>query len=107
MNKENCALKLVDEIILVICLFLDFKKAYKSGRLKVLCYRFEFVILEFVIRKNLVRLIEVFLNVAYRKVRIGKHLTAIFPIKNSLKQGDALSPVLLILLQSTSLGWFG
>jgi hypothetical protein len=35
---------------------------------------------------NLVRLI---------KVRIGKHLSDSFPIQNGLKQGEALSPLLL------------
>jgi hypothetical protein len=29
------------------------------------------------------------------KVRIGKHLSDSFPIQNRLKQGDALSPLLL------------
>jgi hypothetical protein len=30
----------------------------------------------------------------HSKVRIGKHLSASFPIQNGLKQGDALSPLL-------------
>jgi hypothetical protein len=34
------------------------------------------------------------LNGTYSKVRIGKHLSASFPIQNGLKQGDALSPLL-------------
>jgi hypothetical protein len=34
------------------------------------------------------------LNETYSKVRIGKHLSASFPIQNGLKQGDALSPLL-------------
>jgi hypothetical protein len=33
------------------------------------------------------------LNETYSKVRIGKHLSDSFPIKNGLKQGDALSPL--------------
>jgi len=28
------------------------------------------------------------------RVRVGKHLSDMFPIRNGLKQGDALSPVL-------------
>jgi hypothetical protein len=36
------------------------------------------------------------LNETYSKVRIGKHLSDSFPIKNGLKQGDALSPLLFI-----------
>jgi hypothetical protein len=34
------------------------------------------------------------LNETYSKVRVGKHLSRIFPIQNGLKQGDALSPLL-------------
>jgi retron-type reverse transcriptase len=34
------------------------------------------------------------LNKTYRKVRIGTHLSDNFPIQNSLKQGDPLSPLL-------------
>jgi hypothetical protein len=34
------------------------------------------------------------LNETYSKVRIRKHLSDSFPIQNSLKQGDALSPLL-------------
>jgi hypothetical protein len=30
----------------------------------------------------------------YSRVRVGKRLTDTFPIKNGLKQGDALSPLL-------------
>jgi uncharacterized protein YbaP (TraB family) len=33
------------------------------------------------------------LNETYSKIRIGKHLPGAFPIKNGLKQGDALSPL--------------
>jgi hypothetical protein len=34
------------------------------------------------------------LNETYSKVRVGKNLSDKFPIQNSLKQGDALSPLL-------------
>jgi hypothetical protein len=44
---------------------------------------------------KLVRLIKICLNERYSKVRIGKHLSDIFPIQNGLKEGDALSPLLL------------
>jgi hypothetical protein len=34
------------------------------------------------------------LNETYSRVRIGKYLSDTFPIRSSLKQGDALSPLL-------------
>ena len=34
------------------------------------------------------------LNETYSRVRVGKNLSEIFPIRNGLKQGDALSPLL-------------
>jgi hypothetical protein len=43
---------------------------------------------------KLVRLIKICLSEAYSRVQIGKHLSDTFPIKNDLKQGDALSPLL-------------
>jgi hypothetical protein len=33
----------------------------------------------------------------YSKVRVGKNLSEVFPIRNGLKQGDALSPLLFNL----------
>jgi hypothetical protein len=44
---------------------------------------------------KLVRLIKMFLNETYSNVCIVKHLSDSFPIQNGLKQGDALSPLLL------------
>jgi hypothetical protein len=43
---------------------------------------------------NLVRLIKMRLNETCGKVLITEHLSDIFPIQNSLKEGDALSPLL-------------
>jgi sorting nexin-29 len=71
-------------------LFIDFSKAYDSVRREVL-YN---ILIEFGIPKKVVRLIKMCLNETYSKVRIGKHLSGAFPIKNSLKQGDALSPLI-------------
>jgi hypothetical protein len=42
---------------------------------------------------KLVRRIKMCLNETYSKVRIGKHLSDSFPVKNGLKQRDALSPL--------------
>jgi hypothetical protein len=47
---------------------------------------------------KLVRLIKMCLNESYSKVLIGKFLSDSFPVQNGLKQGDALSPLLLTLL---------
>ena len=38
------------------------------------------------------RLIKICLTEAYSRVRVGKNLSDIFPIRHGLKQGDALSP---------------
>jgi hypothetical protein len=43
---------------------------------------------------KLVRLIEMCLNETYKRVRVGKNLSDMFPIKNILKQQDALSLLL-------------
>ena len=35
------------------------------------------------------------LNETYSRVQVSKHLSDTFPIKNALKHGDALSPLLV------------
>jgi hypothetical protein len=62
-------------------LLIDFRKTYDS-------------VIEFGIPKKIVRIIKMCLNETYSKIRIGKHLSGEFPVKNDLKQGDALSPLL-------------
>ena len=42
----------------------------------------------------LVRLIKLCLTETYSRVRVGKNLSDMFPIRKGLKQGDTLSPVL-------------
>jgi retron-type reverse transcriptase len=71
-------------------LFIDFKKAYDSIKREVLYS----ILLEFGIPKKLVRLIKMCLNETYSKVHISKLLSDTFPIRNGLKQGDVLSPLL-------------
>jgi hypothetical protein len=71
-------------------LFIDLKKAYDSVRREVLYNN----LIEFGIPTKLVRLIKMCLSETYSRVRVGKHLSDTFPIKNGLKQGDALSPLL-------------
>jgi hypothetical protein len=71
-------------------IFTDFKKAYDSIRREVL-YN---ILTELGIPMKLVRLIKMGLNVTYSRVRVGKDLSDMCPIRNGLKQGDALSPLL-------------
>jgi len=74
-------------------LFIDFKKAYDLIRKEV----FYNIIMEFGIPMKLVRLIKIFLHETYSRVWVGKHLSDMFPIKNRLKQGGNLSPLLFNL----------
>jgi hypothetical protein len=71
-------------------LFLEFKKAYDSLRREVL-YN---IIIEVGFPKKLVRLVKLCLSKTYRRVRVGKNISDIFPIMNGLKQGDALTPLI-------------
>jgi len=71
-------------------LLVDFEKAYDSVRMEIL-YN---ILIEFGIPMKLVRLIKVFLHETYSRVRAGKHMSDMFPIRNGLKQGEALSPLL-------------
>jgi hypothetical protein len=41
---------------------------------------------------KLLRLIKICLTETYSRVRLGKHLSNMFPVTNSLKQDDNLSP---------------
>jgi hypothetical protein len=71
-------------------LFVDFKKAYDSLKREVL-YN---ILTEFGIPLKSVRLVKMCLNETYSRVWVGRYLSDRFPIKNYLKQGDALSPLL-------------
>jgi hypothetical protein len=71
-------------------LFVDLKKAYESVRREAL-YN---ILIQFGILKKLVRLIKMCLNETYNRVQVGKNLSEMFPIRNGLKQGDALLPLL-------------
>ena len=71
-------------------LFIVFKKAYDSDRREVLYNIF----MESGIPKKLIRLIKMCLTETYSRVRVGRNLCDMFPIRNGLKKGDALSPLL-------------
>jgi hypothetical protein len=74
----------------VLQVFILFRKTYDSARREVL-YN---TLAEFGIPMKLVRLIKMWLNETCSRVRVGKHLFGVFPIRSGLKQGDALSPLL-------------
>ena len=63
-------------------LFIDFKKACDSVRREALYS----ILIEFGIPKKLVRLIKMCLTGTYSRVRVGKNLSEMFPIRNGLKQ---------------------
>ena len=50
--------------------------------------------IEFGIPMKRVRLIKMCLTETYSRVWVGKNLSAMFPIRNGLKQGEAISPLL-------------
>jgi len=67
-------------------IFVDFKKAYVSVRREVL-YK---ILIEFGVPRKLVRLIKKSLTETHSRVQVGKNVSDRFPIRNGLKQGDAL-----------------
>jgi len=71
-------------------LFIYFKKAYDSVRREA-WYN---ILIEFGTPKILVRLIQRCVTETYSRNRVGKNLSEMFPIRNGLKEGDALSPLL-------------
>ena len=76
---------------LVHQILVNFKKAYDSVRREFLN---NILLIEFGITLKLVKLIKMCLNKTYSRVRVGKYLSDKFTIKNGLKQGDALPPLL-------------
>ena len=60
---------------------------------------------EFGIPMQLVRLTKMCLTETYSRDRVGKHLSDMFPIRNGLKQGDALSPLLFNFALEYAISW--
>ena len=57
------------------------------------------------VSKKVVRLIKTCLDGTQSKVRIGNYLSSSFPIENGLKQGDALSSLLLGRYKKLTWDW--
>jgi len=70
-------------------LFIDLKKAYDSDRREVLYNN----LIEFDIPMKLVKQMKMCLNETYSRAWVGKNLS---DVRNGLKQGDALLPLLFI-----------
>ena len=51
------------------------------------------ILVEFGLPSKRVRLIQMYLSETYSRVRVDKQLSDMFTTKNTLKQGDALQPV--------------
>jgi hypothetical protein len=92
MQKYICAFVRTDHYICPILnkIEVDSQWLHHAIRSKV----FYNILIEFGIPIQLVRLIKMHLNETYGRVQVGKRLFDTFPIKNGLKQGDALSPLL-------------
>jgi len=75
-------------------LYIDFKKACDSVRREVL-YN---ILIEFGFLRVLVRPIKMCLPETYSRARVGTNLSGMFPIRNTLKQGDAISSLFLAIL---------
>jgi len=71
-------------------LFINFKKGYDSVRREVL-YN---ILIETGIPMKLVRVMKMCLNDTFSRAQVGKNLSDMFPVRNALKQGDGLSPLL-------------
>jgi hypothetical protein len=82
---------------------IDFKKAYISIRREV----YFKILTEFGIPVKLARLIKICPSETYNRVRVGKNLSDMFPTRNDLKQGDALSSLLFNFALEYAIKGFG
>jgi hypothetical protein len=75
-------------------LIIGFNKGYDPNRMEVL-YN---TLIVFGITMKLARLIKMCQNDANSRIQVDQHLSHMFLIQNCLKQGDALSPLILNFL---------
>ena len=66
---------------------IDYKKAYDYVRKEVLYS----ILIECDIPMKLVRLLKMCLTETYSRVRVDRNLSDMLPVRNGLKEGDALS----------------
>jgi len=64
------------------------------------------ILIEYDIPMKQASLIKMCPTETYRRVRVGKNLSDMFPSRNGLKQGEALSPLLFNFALDTPLGGF-
>ena len=74
-------------------LLIEYRKANDTVRREVLGD----VLIKFGTPVKLVRLIKLCLNEIYSRVRVGKHHSDMFSVKNGVKTGDALTQLLFNL----------
>ena len=68
--------------------------SYTSRKLVIQLGGRSYIFIEFGIPMKLVRLTNMCPTETYSRVRVGKKISDKFPIRNGLKEGDALSPLL-------------
>jgi hypothetical protein len=62
------------------------------------------IVIDFWITMKQARLIIIYLNITYSRIRISKYLSEIFRIQYGLNQSDALSPLLFKFTLKCTLG---
>ena len=81
---------------------MDLWKAYDSVRMERVLYK---ILIEVGIPMKLVRLIEMCLNETFSRVRVGKNLSDLCPIRNGLKQREAFSPLIFNFVLQYAFKW--
>jgi hypothetical protein len=85
-----------DQLLIRFSAFVRYWRKNVSAMRQYISYSYtsRMHMIQFGVPTKVARMIKMCLNETYSKVRIGKYLSDSFPIKNGLKQGDALSPLL-------------